>query len=492
MGHDDTTPMRVRWARLRFSIIGPLLAAPPAMGELQERLTELSAKQYQHPTTKERVRFGISTIQRWYYLVKDAADPLPALERKVPSQAGTHPSVSSALQLVIKAQYQQHPRWSYQLHYDNLVSLSQQDESLVPMPSYPTVRRYMKDQGMMRHKRRRPHPGDITTEPGSQSLTPREKRSYEVSHVHQLWHLDFHVGSRKVLTAKGQWHKPVLLGILDDHSRLCCHLQWYLAETAECLIHGLCQALAKRGLPRALMTDNGAAMTAAETTEGLARLGIVHETTLPYTPEQNAKQECFWAQVEGRLMAMLDGEPDLTLTLLNEATQAWVEQEYQRSTHAELGISPLNRALSSPSLVRPSPSSEQMRAAFRQQLTRKQRRSDGTFTVHGIRFELPSRYRALGQLTVRTARWDLSSVELCDPRTGAPLCIALPLDKNKNADRQRRPLPEDPLASQTPPPPSGIAPRLRALMQEYARTGLPPAYLPKDDNTDIEPDKEQA
>lgn len=78
MGHDDTTPMRVRWARLRFSIIGPLLAAPPAMGELQERLTELSAKQYQHPTTKERVRFGISTIQRWYYLVKDAADPLPA------------------------------------------------------------------------------------------------------------------------------------------------------------------------------------------------------------------------------------------------------------------------------------------------------------------------------------------------------------------------------------------------------------------------------
>lgn len=492
MSHDETTPMRVRWARLRFSIIGPLLADPPAAGALRERLDELSAKQYQHPTTQERVRFGSSTLERWYYLVKDAPDPLAVLTRKVPSQAGTHPSVSGALHLALLAQYQQYPRWSYQLHYDNLVSLSQQDESLVPMPSYPTVRRYMKDKGMLRQKRRRPRPGDPPAEPGAQSLTPREKRSYEVSHVHQLWHLDFHVGSRKVLTAKGQWHKPVLLGILDDHSRLCCHLQWYLAETAECLIHGLCQALAKRGLPRSLMTDNGAAMTAAETQEGLQRLGIVHETTLPYTPEQNAKQECFWAQVEGRLMAMLDGEADLTLGLLNEATQAWVEQEYQRSPHSELGTSPLNRALTSPTLVRPSPSSEQMRAAFRQQLTREQRRSDGTFTVHGVRFEVPSRYRTLGRLTVRAARWDLSSVELCDPRTGAHLCTALPLDKNKNADRQRRPLPKDLLVQKTPPPPSGMAPRLVALMQEYAQTGLPPAYIPKDDDKDLESDTEQS
>src|SRR6202011_5798916 len=147
----------------------------------------------------------------------------------------------------------QHPRWSYQLHYDNLVALSHKDGSLRPMPSYPTVRRYMKDQGLLRHKRKRLHGGASAAVPGAQSGTPREKRSYEVSHVHQLWHLDFHVGSRKVLTAKGQWQTPMLLGILDDHSRLCCHLQWYLAETAECLIHGLCQALAKRGRPRALM-----------------------------------------------------------------------------------------------------------------------------------------------------------------------------------------------------------------------------------------------
>jgi putative transposase len=40
----------------------------------------------------------------------------------------------------------------------------------------------------------------------------------------------------------------------------------------ESLVHGLSQAFMKRGLPRALMTDNGAAMLADETVTGLAAL----------------------------------------------------------------------------------------------------------------------------------------------------------------------------------------------------------------------------
>jgi transposase InsO family protein len=373
----------------------------------------------------------------------------------------------------IKKQHQEHPSWTYLLHHQNLVARAGQ-EGLGVVPSYPTVRRYMQDQGLWR-KRRRRH-GEVEAAP------EREKRSYEVTHVHQLWHLDFHVGSRKVLTARGQWKTPMLLGILDDHSRLCCHLQWYLDETAESLIHGLCQALQKRGLPRALMSDNGAAMLAAETTEGLSRLGIVHHTTLPYTPEQNAKQESFWAGVEGRLMAMLEGEPELTLSLLNDATQAWVEQEYQRSRHSELGEAPLGRALRGPTLVRPCPGSEELRRAFRMQTSRAQRRSDGTFTVGGVRFEVPSRYRTLLRLCVRIARWDLSSVDLCDPRSGKHLCTVLPLDKNKNADGRRRALPTGAQNVGPASPPAGIAPLLRALMQDYAATGLPPAYLPKDES----------
>ena len=373
-----------RWARLRFSIIGPLLAAPAEHGELGARIAELAGKAYEHPTTGEVIRFGASTIERWYYAARDAADPVIALARKVPSHAGTFAAMPARLAAALEAQYRAHPGWSYQLHHDNLLAVVREQPALGPPPSYPTTRRFMRHHGWLRHRKKRQLEADRDA-----AREARETRSFEVSHVHALWHLDFHEGSRKVLTAAGTWQHPQLLGVIDDRSRLCCHLQWYLDATADSLIHGLGQAIQKRGLPRALLTDNGAAMVAAETTEGLARLGIVHHTTLPYSPEQNAKQEVFWAQIEGRLVPMLEGEAALTLALLNEATQAWVEGEYQRRVHSELGTSPLERALAGPSVVRPSPASEELRRAFRAETTRAVRHSDGTFTVQGIRFELP-------------------------------------------------------------------------------------------------------
>lgn len=53
----------------------------------------------------------------------------------------------------------------------------------------------------------------------------------------------------------------------------------------------------------------------------------------------------------------------LQLPLLNEATQAWAEQEYYRTVHGELGRTPIERALARPSVVRPSPSTDELRRA---------------------------------------------------------------------------------------------------------------------------------
>lgn len=487
MANDDDTPARVRWARLRFSIIGPLLAAPPEDGELKPRIDELVARPWRHPTTGESVRFAFKTIERWFYAARGAADPIAVLARKVPSHAGTQPSISPALADAITRQHREHPRWTFQLHYDNLVALAREDARLGVVPGYATVCRFMRGRALLRARKKRHH-----RDGGELDFTLRETRSFEVGHVHGLWHLDFHEGSRAVLTPGGVWKKPQALGVLDDRSRLCCHLQWYLDETAETLIHGLSQAFQKRGLPRALLTDNGAAMIAAETVEGLERLGIVHHTTLPYSPEQNGKQESFWGQIEGRLLPMLEGEKVLTLELLNTATQAWVEGEYQRKEHSEIKEAPLERYLRGPSVRRECPSSDDLRRRFRTEITRTQRRSDGTATVEGVRFEVPAAYRTLVLLRLRVARWDLSSVDLVDPRSGKHLATLLPIDKARNAERVRRVVPpvgrglegidggDD--TDELDPSPSAIAPHLRALMAEYAATGLPPAYVPKDDS----------
>lgn len=471
MGQEDGAPMRVRWARLRLQIIGTLLASPPPDGELATRIAELAARTWKHATSDGTVQYSAKTIERWYYAARGEQDPFRALERKVPRHAGTHPAIGDALAEAIRAQHRAHPRWTYQLHHDNIVALGREDPRLGIVPAYVTVRRFMQTEGLLRFRRRKRRDDD--------AFVPREMRSYEVTHVHGLWHLDFHEGSRAVPTADGVMTKPKLLGIIDDHSRLCCHLQWYLDETAEALIHGFCQALQKRGLPRALLTDNGSAMLAAETTEGLERLGITHHTTLPATPEQNGKQESFWGQIEGRLLPMLEGEPVLTLDLLNTATQAWVEQEYHRAKHREIGETPLERYVRDPNVGRPCPSSDALRRAFKTELTRKQRRSDGTVTVEGIRFEVPSAYRTLLSLRLRVARWDLSCVDLVDPRDGRHLAVLLPLDKARRAERSRATLP--PLARDVgPTEPVGIAPHLRALMAEYAATGLPPAFIHQD------------
>jgi len=472
-----------RWAHLRFSVVGPLLAAPPPPGELKAALTALANQQWLHPVTGEPTRFAFSTIERWLYRAKrERTDPVGVLRRKVRKDRGRPRAISDTLTRVLLAQYDEHTGWSAQLHADNLAVRVEEDARLGPRPSYSTVRRVLRAHGLFRRRRLGPRgsPGAARAEA---RFERREVRSYEAEYVHGLWHLDFHHGSRPVLRADGTRVTPLLLGVLDDRSRLCCHAQWYLAETAETLVHGLAQAFQKRGLPRAALMDNGAPMLAAETREGLLRLGVHQATTLPYSPYQNAKQEVFWAHAEGRLLAMLDGVVELSLPLLNEATQAWVEMEYHHALHSETGQTPLHRFLAGPDVGRPCPSSATLRDAFRRDVTRTQRRSDGTVSLAGRRFEIPDRYRHLARVTVRYASWDLGHVTLVDEPTGVALSPLYPLDRAKNADGHRRP--RQPVAldvAPAEPPPSGMAPLLRKLMAQYAATGLPPAYLPTEDS----------
>ncbi len=472
------------WARLRFSVIGQLLAAPPERGALQAELEALAARDWRHPITGEPVRFGASTIERWYYrALRERQDPVGVLRRKRREDAGGQPSMRAPLRQALIAQYNAHKSWSARLHYDNLAALAETRPELRPVPSYSTVRRFLRNHGLNKRKRftSRQTEGALAAEA---RLEQREVRSYESEYVNSLWHWDCHHGSRKVLTARGEWLTPILFGVIDDRSRLACHLQWYLAENAENIAHGLSQAMQKRGLPRAAMSDNVGAMTAAEISEGLVRLGVLHQTTLPYSPYMNGKQEVLWGQIEGRLMAMLEGVADLTLAALNEATQAWAEYEYNRKPHSETGEAPLARFLAGPDVTRPCPDSEALKLAFTHSERRTLRKSDGTLSILGRRFEVPNRYRQLATLEVRFAAWDLSLIHLVDEHTGAVLCRLFPQDKTKNASGLRRTI--DPVSDQPvdTPPAIGMAPLLEQLIGRQSATGLPPAFLPKDEGDD--------
>lgn len=499
MSGSDNISVHERWASFRFSVVGQLLAAPPPKGRLRRALKQLAARTWRHPVTGAPVRFGLSTIERWYRRAKrERQDPVRVLRRKVRKDLGSQGSMRLAIRQALIAQYASHPNWSVLLHFENLRALAETHTALQPIPSYSTIQRFFKAQGLRKRRRRSPRETD-GAERAEARFSMREVRSYEAEYVSGLWHWDCHVGSRKVLTARGEWATPILFGVLDDRSRLACHLQWYLgAECAQHIVHGLSQAFMRRGLPRAAMSDNGAAMCAAEVTEGLARLGILHETTLPYSPAQNGKIEVLWANVEGRLLAMLEGVTDLTLDRLNEATQAWCEYEYNRKIHSETRQTPLARFLAGPAVTRDSPDGATLRLAFTRTDSRTQRLSDGTVVIDTRRFEVPNHFRHLHRLRVRYASWDLTQVHLVDERTGQVLCRLYPQDKQHNAQGVRRPLQPvaariadtavDPLSLT---PQTGMAPLLKSLIARQSARGLPPPYLPQDEPPHDDPPHEE-
>ncbi|MBN6742430.1 IS481 family transposase, partial [Acidithiobacillus sp. MC6.1] len=131
-------PQRDRWALLRFAIIGPLLAAPPASGELASALEALAARTWRHPRTGEPVQFGFSTLERWYYRCRKAENPVPPLRDRVRGNSGRFPSVAPLVVQTLTTQYREHPGWTAQLHYDNLQAALQGQD--VAVPSYPTIR----------------------------------------------------------------------------------------------------------------------------------------------------------------------------------------------------------------------------------------------------------------------------------------------------------------------------------------------------------------
>jgi hypothetical protein len=169
--------------------------------------------------------------------------------------------------------------------------------------------------------------------------------------------------------------------------------------------------------------------------------------------------------------------------MLNDATQAWVEHEYNQKIHSEIAETPITRFLAGPEVSRPSPDSVALRLAFTKTEARNQRRTDGTVSIESRRFEIPGRYRHLERVTVRYASWDLSQVHLVDPKTDKVLCRLYPQDKERNASGHRRPL-EAPPAGPSVVPATGLPPLLAEILRKQAATGLPPAYLPKDEGDD--------
>src|SRR3989442_15444227 len=98
MNENEKSRRRDRWAHFRFSVIGPLLAAPPGRGELRAELVGLVGKSWRHPIRGEPFRLSFSTVERWYYSAPhENRDPVGALGGRIRKDRGRQRSLSLPL-----------------------------------------------------------------------------------------------------------------------------------------------------------------------------------------------------------------------------------------------------------------------------------------------------------------------------------------------------------------------------------------------------------
>jgi hypothetical protein len=148
-------------------------------------------------------------------------------------------------------------------------------------------------------------------------------------------------------------------------------------------------------------------MVAAETTEGLARLGIVHHTTLPYSPRAE-RQARGASGRRSRAGSMRDargrGRADAGVAQRGDAGLGR-RASTSGAVHRRAGHVLAARAPRSPAraVVRPSPASDRPASRLpHPRSTRAVRHSDGTFTARrASASSCRARYRTLTRVTVR-------------------------------------------------------------------------------------------
>ncbi len=356
--------LRQRIALFRFSLIAEFVNRKElGWGERQAMLERLSGKEWDIPGSG-RSRIGRTTILRWLNRYQRSGGNVDSLKPRGREDRGRSRALDPETEQGLCTLRKELPEASVPV----LLKAARARGILTPQhsASVQSVYRMFKRHGL----RRSP-------------VLPVDRRRFEAELSNDLWQSDCLHGPR--VLHDGKLRKSYLFAIIDDHSRLIPHAQFYLHETLEsfqdCLVH----ALATRGLPRKLYVDNGAVFRTHQLSYACARLGIALLHSQPYESEGRGKIERFLRTVRMQFLSALP-PGDLTLQRLNELLGHWLQNEYHQRPHSTTGQSPLERYLAHVSLLRPAP--KDLVDSFRHVLRRKVDK-DRTVSLHGRMYEAP-------------------------------------------------------------------------------------------------------
>jgi transposase InsO family protein len=351
-----------RIALFRFGVIAPLVDRHLSRGERERILGEIAESTWQIPGST-RTSIGRSTVMKWLTRYRRSGGDIASLQPQRRSDRGSARSIEEETAAALVELKQQLPDCSLEA----LLTVARQRRIIDAgfSASRQSIYRLFARHGL---NDRHPQPVD--------------RRKFEAELPNDLWQSDSMHGPK--ITGEAMMRKSYLFAIIDDHSRLVVHAQFYLNESIDSFRDCLLQALEKRGLPRRLYTDNGSAFRTHQLRYACGRLGIALLHSRPGIPEGRGKIERFFRTVRSQLLPLLSEAKELEQ--LNAGLASWLEQDYHARAHSSTGASPLKRYLDHLHALRPAP--DGLRDYFRIPTTRKVDK-DRTVSLLGRLFEAP-------------------------------------------------------------------------------------------------------
>jgi transposase InsO family protein len=400
-------------ALFRLSVLGPLVSRERLeRGELQRIIRELALREYAIPGSR-RCLVGEKTIEAWYYAFRrdgiDGLMPKPRNDRGVSK-------LSLAVQEAVLAAKRENPQRSIRQLQHLLERAGTVARGTL---SRSAIHRLLRQQGLSRVV----------------APVPEEHRRFVAEQANAIWYGDVLHGP--TVTVNGRRRKVYLVSLMDDASRLIAHSAFCTGETALDIESVLKQAVLKRGLPRKLVVDNGAAYRAA-TLQGIcARLDIRLIYCRPYAPEGKGKLERWHRTFRDHFLSELEYSRLQDLADLNARAWAWIEQVYHRRPHGGLdGQTPLERYQQDlPKIRLLGHQAARLDELFQHRVARKVRK-DGTVSYQGRNFEVP--YELAGKTVQLVVDPQADVVVGVADAEGQSLGRATPLDTTANAHRRRR------------------------------------------------------
>jgi putative transposase len=323
--------------------------------------------------------YSASTLEEWYYLLRNQG--FEALKRQPRKDRGTRKALSPEASQAIVDLRRQYPQLKVKVLVRQLVEKGTLQSGAFSLPSvYRLLAAHQLDARSIKHNP--PAQGGPT-------------KAFECARANELWMTDLMFGPTLKL-ANGKVIQTRLFGFLDDCSRLVPHAQYYDSEKLCGFLDCFRQALARRGFPDKLYTDQGKIFTSYHLQVVCANLGVRLCHAKPYAAWSRGKHERWFRTLQQDFEARLVIDPVRTLEELNARLWRWIEGEYHQRVHSALeGQTPAERFTQRALNLRTADPQTDWEALF---LSRAERRVrlDATFSLEGQLWEVPTHLR--GQL----------------------------------------------------------------------------------------------